>query len=168
MADLNAGENMAGNFNNSSNKVCLAYCIIMPFVAIIGGAVLTVKAGLYEAGFIIMILVVGVMILPPFLLRKCEFSADDEKVVFREVFLKRTYYFSEIKSASIQVGFSHGKYGASARVELVITLSDGRRITFYDDDVPDEALSTPKNHKMFQDTHQFTALCQYINERASG
>lgn len=159
---------MTGKFSNSLNKVCLAYCIIIPIVVLIGGAVVVVKAGLHGAEFIIAILVVGVTILPTFPLRKCEFSADDEKVVFREAFLKHTYCFSEIKSASIQVGFSHGKYGASARVEFVITLSDGRCITFYDEDVPDEALSTPKNHKMFQDTHQFTALCQYINERASG
>lgn len=163
MSDLKAGENMTGKFSNSSNKVCLAYCIISLFVATIGGAVVIVKAGL-----IITILVIGVMILPTFPLRKCEFSADDEKVVFREAFLKRTYCFSEIKSASTQVGFSHSRYFVSARVEFVITLSDGRCITFYDEDVPDEALSTPKNHKMFQDTHQFTALCQYINERASG
>ena len=169
MTDLKAGENLTGKFSNSLNRVCLAYCIIIPIVALIGGAVVVVKDGLYGAEFIIiMILVIGVMILPPFLLKKCDFSADDEKVVFREAFLKRTYCFSEIKSASIQVGFSHSKYGASARVELVITLSDGRCITFYDEDVPDEALSTPKNHKMFQDTHQFTTLCQYINERASG
>ena len=168
MADLKAGEKMTGKFSNSSNKVCFAYCIIIPIVVLIGGAVVTVKAGLYGAEFIIAVLVVGVTILPSFLLRKCEFSADYEKVVFREAFLKHTYYFSEIKSASTQVGFSHSRYGASARVEFVITLSDGRCITFYDEDVPDEALSTPKNHKMFQDTHQFTALCRYINERASG
>ena len=168
MADLKAGENMTGKFNNSLNKVCLAYGIIIPIVVMIGGAVFVVKAGLHGAEFIIAILVVGVVIFPSFLLKKCEFSADDEKVVFREAFLKHTYCFSEIKSASTQVGFSHSRYGASARVEFVITLSDGRCITFYDEDVPDEALSTPKNHKMFQDTHQFTALCRYINERASG
>ena len=162
---------MTGKFNNSNNRVCLAYCIITPIVLLIGGAVAIVKTGLYEAEFIIAILVVAAIILPSFLLRECEFSADDEKVVFRlarVAFLKRTYRFSEIKSASTQAGFSHGRYGTSARVELVITLSDGERITFYDEDVPDDALSTPENHKKFQDTHQFTALCQYINERASG
>lgn len=161
---------MTGKFNNSSNGVCLAYCIIAPIVVLIGGAVVIVKTGLDKTElYIIAIFVeVAALILPSFLLRKCEFSADDEKIVFRAAFLKHTYCFSEIKSASTQVGFSHGRYGASARVELVITLSDGKCITFYDDDVPDEALSTPKNHKMFQDTHQFTALCQYINERASG
>ena len=74
-----------------------------------------------------MVILVLVSILLLSLLKKCEFSADDEKIVFRVVFpfLKYTYYFSEIKSASTQVGFSHGRYGASARVELVITLSDG-------------------------------------------
>ena len=168
MADLKAGENMTGKFNNSLNGVCIAYCIIIPSVVLIGGAVVIAKAGLHGAEYIIAILVVAAAILPSFLLRKCEFSADDEKVVFREAFLKHTYCFSEIKSASTQVGFFHSRYGASARVEFVITLSDGERITFYDENVPDEALSTPKNHKMFQDTHPFTALCQYINERASG
>jgi hypothetical protein len=92
---------------------------------------------------------------------------DDENVIFRAAFLKHTYCFLEIKSASMQIGFFHSRYGAFARVELVITLSDGERITFYDKGVPSEAFSTPENHKMFQGTHQFTALCQYINERAS-
>ena len=158
---------MTGKFNNSKNGICTAYCIIVPIVAIFSGAVIIAKSGLYEAE-LIFIPILFVILLPSFLLRKCEFSADDEKVVFRVAFLKHTYYFSEIKSASTQVGFSHSRYGASARVEFVITLSDGECITFYDEDVPDEALSTLKNHKMFQDTHQFTALCQYINERASG
>lgn len=175
MADLKAGENMTGEFNNSRNGVCLAYTIIIPASVMIGEAVVAVEAGLNQAvaTFIILILFFAAF-LPSFLLKKCEFSADDEKVVFREAFLfrkaflKKTYCFSEIKSASTQVGFSHSRYGASARVELVITLSEGERITFYDEDVPDEALSTPEKHKRFQDTHQFTALCQYINERASG
>lgn len=169
MADLKAGENMTGKFNNSSNVVCTACCIIMTIVVLIGGPVLAVRSGFPEIGtIIIVILGIPTILLPPFLLKKCEFSADDEKIVFRVAFLKHTYCFSEIRSASSQVGFSHGKYGASARVELVITLSDGERVTFYDDDVPDEALSTPKNHEKFQATHQFTALCQYINERAGG
>ncbi len=160
---------MSGKFNNISNGICNAYYFIVFPAIMIGGAVLAVRSGSPEIGTVILVfLVVPTMLLPPFLLRKCEFSADDEKVVFRVVFLKRTYCFSEIKSASSQVGFSHGKYGASARVELVITLSNGERVTFYDDDVPDEALSTPKTHKKFQDAHQFTALCQYINERAGG
>lgn len=160
---------MTGKFNNSKNGVYNAYCFIVFPAVMIGGAVFVVKAGSLEIGiFICGFLVIASIFLPPLLLRKCEFSADDEKIVFRVVFLKHTYYFSEIKSASSQVGFSHGKYSASARVELVITLSDGEHITFYDDDVPDEALSTPENHKKFQAAHQFTALCQYINERASG
>lgn len=168
MTDLKAGENMSGKFNNSNNGVCLAYSIIVPVAVLIGGAVIVVKAELLEVGYFIVLILFVAAILPSFLLRKCEFSADDEKVVFRAAFLKHTYYFSEIKSASTQVGFVHGKYGASARVELVITLSDGECFKYYDENVSDEALSTPENHKMFQDTHQFTALCQYINERASG
>ncbi len=159
---------MTGKFNNSSNIVCLACCIITLIVAFIGGAVVFVKTGFYLAEFFIPLLAVAAIVLLTSLLKKCEFSADDEKIVFRVAFLKHIYYFSEIKSASTQVGFSHSRYGASARVEFVIIRSDGERITFYDEDVPDEALSTPKNHKMFQDSHQFTALCKYINERASG
>lgn len=160
---------MTGKFNNSKNGVYNAYCFIVIPAVMIGGAVLAVKARFFDIGiFISIFLVIASIFLLPLLLRKCEFSADDEKIVFRVVFLKRTYCFSEIRSASAQVGFSHGKYGASARVELVITLSDGECVTFYDDDVPDEALSTPENHKKFQAAHQFTALCQYINERAGG
>lgn len=170
MTDMKAGKNMTGKFNSSRNPVCLAYSIIGPLVWLIGGAVFAVKTGLYETEFIFVIIIVTVaaIILPIFPLKKCEFSADDEKIVFREVFLKRTCHFSEIKSASTEVGFSHGRYGSSPRVELVITLSDGESVTFYDEDVPDDALSTPENHKRFQNAHQFTALCKYINERANG
>ena len=159
---------MSGKFNNSNNVICLAYSIIVPIAVIIGGAVIIVRSGINEVGIFICLTVLLVSILLIFPLKKCEFNADEEKIIFRAAFLKHTYRFSEIKSASPQAGFSHGRYGASARVELVITLSDGKRITFYDEDVPDDALSTPENHKSFRNTHQFTALCQYINERASG
>ena len=166
---MKAGENMSGKFNNSKNVVCFAYCIIMPIAVLIGVPAVCVYAlhlGV-ECVFIDLI-IFAIAILPIFPLKKCEFSADDEKVVFRAAFLKYTYFFSEIKSALTQVGFSHNRYGVTPRVELVITLSDGERITFYDENVPDEALSTPENHKKFQNAHQFTALCKYINERAGG
>lgn len=169
MVGMKWGENMTGKFNNSNNGVCIAYIITTIIVVVFGGTAVCEKALHLGAGSIFIILIIfAIAILPSFQLRKCKFSADDEKVVFRVAFLKHTYCFSEIKSALTQVGISHSRYGASARMELVITLSDGECITFYDEDVPDEALSTPENHKTFQDTHQFTALCQYINERASG
>ena len=168
MADRKAGENMTGKFNNSMNGICLAYSIIVPIAVIIGGAVIIVRSGINEVKVYFLFVAMVVSILLIFPLKKCDFSADDEKVVFRAVFLKHTYRFSEIKSASTQTGFTHGRYNSSARAELVITLSDGESVTFYDEDVPDEALSTPENHKKFQDTHQFTALCKYINERATG
>lgn len=168
MTDIKAGENVTGKFNNSRNRVCSAYSIITPIVVLIGGAVVVVNLEAGAFGTIIVAILLVLAILLTFPLRKCEFSADDEKVVFRVAFLKHTYCFSEIKSASTQVGFSHNRYGISPHVELVITLSDGECITFYDEDVPDEALSTPENHKMFQKNHQFMALCQYINERARG
>lgn len=168
MYDRKAGENMTGKFKNSRNGVCTAYCIVAPIVVMFGGAVVVVNLKAGPLGTIIVAILLVLAILLAFPLRKCEFSADNEKIVFRAAFLKHTYYFSEIKSVSTEVGFSHGRYGASARVELVITLSDGEYVTFYDEDVPDDALSTPENHKRFKDTHQFTALCQYINERASG
>lgn len=169
MVGMKWGENMTGKFNNSNNGVCIAYIITTIIVVVFGGTAVCEKALHLGAGSVFIILIIfAIAILPSFQLRKCKFSADDEKVVFRVAFLKHTYCFSEIKSALTQVGISHSRYGASARMELVITLSDGEFITFYDEDVPDEALSTPENHKTFQDTHQFTALCQYINERASG
>lgn len=159
---------MSGKFNNIDNRICFAYEVIVPLAVLFGGMAALVNVGLDEIGLFFVIVLLVISILPIFLLRKCAFSADDEKVVFRVAFLKRTYSFSEIKSALTQVGFVHGKYGASARVELVITLSDGECFKYCDDNVPDDALSTPENHKKFQDTHQFTALCKYINERASG
>ena len=158
---------MTGKFKNSRNGLCMGYVIIAPLIYVFGGLAFVPQAGV-GIGTLIMVILFILMFLPAFLLEKCEFTADDKKVVFRVAFLKHTYRFSEIKSASTETGFSHGRYGSSARVELEITLSDGEHITFYDENVPDEALSTPENHKKFKDTHQFTALCKYINERASG
>lgn len=168
MVGMKWGENMTGEFNNCKNGVCTACWIISPIVVLIGGAAVAVAVNNTSLGILVGVILLVLAILLVFPLRKCDFSADDEKVVFHVAFLKYTYRFSEIESTSSQIGFSHSRHGASARMELVITLSDGECITFYDEDVPDEALSTPENHKTFQDTHQFTALCQYINERASG
>ena len=159
---------MTGKFNNSNNGICFTCFILALFAAIIGGAVYITNTGPDEASYFICFFAIAATFLLIIPLRKCAFSADDEKVVFRVAFIKHTYRFSEIHSASTQVGFVHGKYGASARVELVITLSDGDCLKYCDENVPDEALSTPENHKLFQDTHQFTALCRYINERARG
>lgn len=100
---------MNGKFNNSSNIVSNSYCFIIFPLILIGGAIISAENGLNIAiGVFLVVILVLVSILLLSLLKKCEFSADDEKIVFRVVFpfLKYTYYFSEIKSASTQVGFS--------------------------------------------------------------
>lgn len=97
---------------------------------------------------------------------RCSYTADEEKIIFREGPIKYTYSYSEIKSAKAQTGLSHGKYGTSPYVELVLTLTDGECAEFRDQNVPDDALSTPEKHKEFHDNHQFTKLSNYINQRA--
>lgn len=100
------------------------------------------------------------------LLGEGTFTADNDKVTFRIGFIKRTYGYSEINSTVTQIGFIHGKYGASPHVELTIKLKDGNIAVFRDSDIPDGALSTPEKHKEFHENHQFTKLSRYINDRA--
>lgn len=100
------------------------------------------------------------------LLQKCSFDADNDKVIFYAGFIKHTYNYSEIISAEAKIGFTHGRFGSSPSAELIIKLKNGDTVTFSDINVPDDALSTPEKHKKFHDSHQFTKLSNYINERA--
>lgn len=96
----------------------------------------------------------------------CSFIAYKNKVVFRVGFINHKYSYSEIKSAEVQTGFTHSRYGSSPHVKLVIFLTNGESVTFRDNTVPDDALSTPEKHKEFHENHQFTKLSDYINQRA--
>ena len=157
---------MSGKFNNISSGICIAYCLTIVPLVTIGGIVVcsVISAGTGLAVFTTFVLL-GLMLLVLIPLGKCEFTADDEKVVFRVAFIKRTYRYSEIRSASTEIGFYGGKY-AAPRVELVLNLSEEEHAKFCDTNVPRDVFSTPEDHKAFHDTHQFTALCRFINERA--
>ena len=80
---------MTGKFNNSSNIVCNSFCLIIFPLVFIGGPIIAVKSGLNETAgvFLVAILaLVSFLLLSLSLLKKCEFSADDEKIVFRVAF----------------------------------------------------------------------------------
>lgn len=80
---------MTGKFNNSSNIVCSSFCLIIFPLVFISGPIIAVKSGLNETAgvFLVAILaLVSFLLLSLSLLKKCEFSADDEKIVFRVAF----------------------------------------------------------------------------------
>ena len=158
---------MSGKFNNVSSGICIAYClVIVPLVTIVGVAVISVISESSGFAAFIGFILLGLMLLVLIPLGKCEFTADDEKIVFRVAFIKHTYRYSEIRSASTEIGFYYGRY-RTPRVELVLNLSEEEHAKFCDTNVPYDVFSTPEDHKAFRDAHQFTALCKYINERAS-
>ncbi|MDE7289327.1 MAG: hypothetical protein K2N71_07500, partial [Oscillospiraceae bacterium] len=133
---------------------------------IFGGAGIVSKCDIPGGAFIVVILMFAMPCVEALLLGRCSFTADDNKLIFRIGPIKYEYSYSKIKSAEVQTGFTHSRYGNSAHVELIITFTDGETETFCDSNVPDDALSTPEKHKEFHDNHQFTKLSNYINERA--
>lgn len=157
---------MTGKFKDYNNGLFVSVGLVTFFVIIFGGACIAPKYDTPESVVIAVILFFVLLWVESLLLARYSFTADDDKLIFREGPIKYEYSYSEIKSAEAQTGFTHGRYGSSAYVELVITLTDGETATFCDNDVPDDALSTPEKHKEFHDNHQFTKLSNYINERA--
>lgn len=157
---------MTGKFKDYKNWLVHIAILITTFVTIFGGASIVVKFNILGGAFFVLIVMFAASFAVAALLGRCSFTADDDKVIFHVGPIKYEYSYSEIKSAEARTGFTHGRYGTSAHVELVITLTDGETETFCDSKVPDDALSTPEKHKEFHDSHQFTKLSNYINERA--
>ena len=50
-------------------------------------------------------------------------------------------------------------------VYFIIKLINGKIVTFSDDNIPTDVLSTPEKYKEFHENHQFTKLSDYINQR---
>lgn len=154
---------MSGKFRDS-NRLFWIFGIVV-VLAVVGGPFIFFSE--YEEGiaYLLSFLLIILSIVGYFPFTYGGFSADDEKVVFRLGFVKYTYYYSKIEYAETQVGFSRGRYGSVPYVKIDIKLKDEEDPeTFQDNNVPDEALSTPELHKKFQDEHQFTALARFINE----
>lgn len=157
---------MTGKFKDYKNGLFVSVSVVTSLVVMFGGACITPKNDVAGSVFITVILFFAILWVEILLLARCGFTADDDKVIFRVGPIKYEYSYSEIKSAEAQTGFTHGRSGSSAYVELAITLTNGETATFCDSNVPDDALSTPEKHKEFHDNHQFTKLSNYINERA--
>lgn len=157
---------MTGKFKDYNNGLFVCVGIVTFLVVAIGGGTITAKYDNPGFLFLTVILFFAILWVEILLLVRCSFTADDNKLIFRVGPIKYEYSYSEINSAEAKTGFTHGRYGNSAHVELVITLTDGETATFCDSKVPDDALSTPEKHKEFHDSHQFTKLSNYINERA--
>lgn len=100
------------------------------------------------------------------LLARGSFTAYGEKVFFRLGFMQYVYSYSQILSAETKTGFYDGRLGRQPYIVISIKLTDGNTVTFYDESLPKNALSTPEKHKEFHDNHQFTKLSNYINQRA--
>lgn len=157
---------MTGKFSDSDKFIWLFTTLFV--LALVGGPLIFSsefgEGAAYLLSFLLIILSIAVYL--PF--THGSFAADEEKVVFRLGFITYTYKYSEIEFAETQTGFSYGRYGSRPYVKIDIKLrDDDYPETFRDYNIPDEALSTPENHKKFHDEHRFTALCSFINERVN-
>lgn len=115
---------------------------------------------------LVALAVSAVMYAVSLLLTKGSFTADENYVVFKLGLKNYTFGYYEIMSAKVKTGITQGRYGSFPHVELIITLKNGKTVTFYDSRFPKEELINTEKYKKFLDYHPFTFLCNYINERA--
>lgn len=108
----------------------------------------------------------AIYVVANMILARGSFTAYGDKVFFRLGFMQYVYSYSQILSAETKTGFYNSRLGRQPYIVLSINLIDGNTVNFYDESLSKNALSTPEKHKEFQDSHQFTKLSYYINERA--
>lgn len=153
---------MTGKFKDCNNVFLTCIAFVTLFGLMFCGVVILSKYDIPCGLLIMVILILVILRVEDLLLGQCSFTADNNKLIFRVGPLKYKYKYSEIKSAEAGTGFTSR---GLAYIELVITLANGETETFCDV-IPAEALSTPEKHKEFYDSHRFTKLSYYINERA--
>lgn len=156
---------MTGKFKDNNNVLANVVGVVTILVALFGGMCICSKYNIPGDVFTIVILMLVMLWVEELLLGRCSFIANDNKLFFHVGSIKHTYRYSEITSAETRTGFTRGRYGNIPYVEFIITLKSGDTVTFRDNDVPTDALSTPEKHKEFHDNHQFTKLSNYINQR---
>ncbi|MDE5741518.1 MAG: hypothetical protein K2H90_03630 [Oscillospiraceae bacterium] len=94
------------------------------------------------------------------------FTAYRDKVFFCLGFMQYVYSYADIESAETKADFYTGRLGLQPYMAISINFTDGNTVTFCDESLPKNALSTPEKHKEFHENHQFTKLSNYINQRA--
>lgn len=157
---------MTGKFKDYGNALLNFCCGVLMCFSLYLCAVFCIDSDISMGWvFVVIISAIAVPVSLPYLLGQGSFKACKNKVIFRIGLIKHTYSYSEIESVEVQTGFTYGRYSSSPCIELIINLSNGNTVTFRDGSVPSDVLSTPEKHKEFHDNHQFTKLCNYINER---
>lgn len=161
---------MTGKFKDKNNSAVTVTLLVTFFagISVFGFFMFLVfghdngRLGGFAGGLIISI----IMILEINILSKGSYYVCKNEIIFCIRCIKYTFKYSEIASAETQIGFTRGRYGLIPYVEISITLNNGETVTFHDENVPRDALVTPEKHREFLDSHQFTKLSNYINQRA--
>lgn len=100
------------------------------------------------------------------LLARGSFTAYRDKVFFRLGFMQYVYSYADIESAETKADFYTGRLGMQPYMAIFINFTDGNTVTFCDESLPKNALSTPEKCSEFQENHQFVRLSRFINDRA--
>lgn len=154
---------MTGKFTDRKNFVYQTICAVLLIICLAAAAIF-VAAGVYAGALISA--VASFIIIPV-----CEsfaqgnFNADDEMVTFHFRLFSYTYKYSEIDSAGVYTGVSNNRFESRQYIQIDINLKNGKTVTFYDFNVPSRVLTTPEQHKIFCDEHQFTNLRRFIDDR---
>lgn len=156
---------MNGDFKDSKNKIAVFGMCATLLAGIIIPAIIIAKYNLIFLQIPAICVVLCLSIAVGEILSRGKFSADEKSVVFHVGICKYEYFYNEISDIEVKTGLTHGRYGASAHIRLIINLRNGETVIFHDCDLPDDALSTPEKHKEFQENHQFTHLVAFIKSR---
>lgn len=94
------------------------------------------------------------------------FIAYKDKVFFYLGFAQYVYSYADIESAETKADFYTGRLGMQPYMAISINFTDGNTVTFCDESLPKNALSTPEKCGELQENHVFVRLSRFINDRA--
>ncbi|MDE5859407.1 MAG: hypothetical protein K2H23_03325 [Oscillospiraceae bacterium] len=112
-----------------------------------------------------MFVTIAVMFAEMTLLEKGSFTVDDDKVVFKVGFIRYKYSYAKIASTETKASFAYYRLNKYFCVDFIINLNNGNTVAFRDWVYRAEAFSAVEDYNYIHDSHQFTKLSNYINER---
>lgn len=151
---------MTGKFRSHHNKIVIVTFVAWVFVATFCG----LDTDDQLIGFFVTLAVI--MFAEYKFLEKGRFTADDDKIIFQVGFIRYKYSYAQIFSTETKTAFSNDRFIKYFCVDFVINLNNGKTVTFRDWNVHAEAFSDIESYKYGLESHQFTKLSNYINQRA--
>ncbi|MDE7289326.1 MAG: hypothetical protein K2N71_07495 [Oscillospiraceae bacterium] len=152
---------MTGKFKDYRNGI---FAVVVTIFAAVFLAVF-IKAFFDIDIFYAFICSAAVYVVASMLLARGSFTAYGDKVFFRLGFMQYVYSYAQIVLAETKTGFYNSRLGRQPYIVISIKLTDGSTVTFYDESLSKNALSTPEKCRELQENHQFAQLSRFINDR---